>query len=213
MLNSEQREVVNANDNRIVCLAGAGSGKTYTLIHRIARLVNDGVNPSSILCLTFTNAAAFEMKKRYKDLIAEANSAHIPDFYTFHAFCYKLLSENYGICKELGYSEIPKIITPEQENQLSIEIVLRCGIKLPKAVLCGIKQPTPKQKFDYDVYVKKYNDTLLQNNQITFDSLCYKICELFVSDNDLVSRYKNKYTNIFVDEYQDTDDRQSSFVY
>ncbi len=65
-LNSEQMSAVMCKDPHILCLAGAGTGKTYTMIERIFRLVQDGVNPSSILVLTFTNAAAFEMKSRYQ---------------------------------------------------------------------------------------------------------------------------------------------------
>ena len=95
-LNKEQLQAVNSNSDRILCLAGAGAGKTKSFIERISRLVQDGVAPSSILALTFTNAAAAEMRSRYED---KNIGTEIPEFRTFHSFCYSVL------CKDRIYRE------------------------------------------------------------------------------------------------------------
>ena len=84
-LNTEQLQAVNSTSDRILCLAGAGAGKTTCFVERIVHLVDQGVAPSAILALTFTNAAAGEMKSRYE---AKNLGKETPEFRTFHSFCY-----------------------------------------------------------------------------------------------------------------------------
>ena len=88
--NAEQLKVINSNERTILCLAGAGAGKSFSLVHRIARLVNEGADPTSILALTFTNAAACEMQNKYKQVEGLDLSKPCPEFRTFHGFCYSL---------------------------------------------------------------------------------------------------------------------------
>ena len=111
-LNKEQQAAVDASAKSILLLAAAGSGKTYTLIERITKLIHDGADPRSILVLTFTNAAAFEMKTRFMN----KGFSQIPEFRTFHAFCYKLLRDDPRICTKLGFSKCPDIATEENHH-------------------------------------------------------------------------------------------------
>ena len=89
--NEQQLNAINSNDDAILCLAGAGAGKTASMVNRIVRLVKDGVAPETILALTFTNAAAFEMKQRYKKIQGANLGKKLPEFRTFHGFCYNVI--------------------------------------------------------------------------------------------------------------------------
>ena len=98
MLNTEQQRAVDSNAQKLLVLSGAGSGKTTVLIQRISRLVNDGVDPTNILVLTFTSAAAFEMRERYSKTQKSGNA---PKFSTFHAFCYSLIIQDVFVNKKV----------------------------------------------------------------------------------------------------------------
>ena len=108
--NEEQLQAINADAKRLLCLAGAGAGKTATMIARIHRLVSEGVDPTSILVLTFTNAAAFEMKDRYH---RQYKTKESPEFRTFHSFCYSILAKDRQILAKLNYTKVPNIATEQ----------------------------------------------------------------------------------------------------
>ena len=127
MLNENQRQVVESNENRIVCLAGPGSGKSHTLIERIVYLVDSGVSPTSIMALTFTHAAANEMLERFTKRVPELQVP--PVFATFHSFCYRLLRDQ-EILNHFGYTEIPKILSEDEEQSLQSIVLNKCGIKV-----------------------------------------------------------------------------------
>ena len=118
-LNAEQQQAVDSNSDRLLVLAGAGAGKTHTMLERIKRLVRDGVKPSSILVLTFTNAAAFEMKSRF--LESEKNLNSYPEFRTFHSFCYSLLISDKNVRKKLNYDKVPRVAYPEKVKKVERE--------------------------------------------------------------------------------------------
>ena len=206
-LNEQQLAVVNATEKHILCIAGAGTGKTASLIERLKKLVQDGVDPKSILVLTFTNAAAFEMKTRY-----EKFSKNSPEFRTFHAFCYSLLRNDPRICKSLGYSSVPDIAKDEDVLNIRRSAQLQLSIKIPDNVLNGKKVPTPMQERQIELIRKAERRLLKKSNLITFDSLCYDICKLFEDDNEIIKKYKNKYSHIMIDEFQDTDPKQWAFA-
>lgn len=208
-LNLEQQSVVDSNSSRILCLAGAGTGKSHTMLARISRLVDEGVPPNSILALTFTNAAAFEMKDRYtRNHVGEV----IPEFRTFHSFCYSLLVRDRNVLKQMGYNSIPKVADPVTSKRAETKAVIDCNIKLSTKKLSGKEPLTVPEKFQYDLYKKAVDKNLKAENLITFDKLCYGICEMFVNDLDIIQYYKEKYKYIFVDEFQDTDEKQWRFV-
>lgn len=211
-LNEQQLSAVESDDKLILCLAGAGTGKTYTLISRISRLILEGkCKPQNILALTFTNAASAEMSQRYTKFMSECESTR-PEFRTFHSFCYSLLVKDIGVRNALGYSDIPKICTDESFNMISRQVRTQCNIKLTDSQLkSGIKLKG-NDRFQYDLYNKALTKAMVAQNTITFGRLCNEVCKLFTSDSPLIKKYKERYTYIFVDEFQDTDPTQWMFV-
>ena len=207
--NKEQLEAINCKDKNIVCIAGAGTGKTQTLIGRISRLVNDGISPKSILCLTFTRVGAMEMGARYRKLCSTSEE---PTFATFHAFCYQLLCRDNIMREKLGYKKIPDIAEDITIRRIKEKIKVALKISIPDSILNGEKDPLYIQKFQYDLFQKEFNKELKKQNLITFDILCKSVCELFTKNNPISDVYKRRYKYIFVDEFQDTDPLQWKFV-
>ena len=197
-LNDEQKTVVYASDNRILCLAGAGTGKTRCMIARITRLIEDGVDPSSILALTFTNAAALEMSNRFSTFV---NTEVSPEFRTFHSFCYSLLVSNRSVLLKCGYTRVPDIATKEDEKLVKAKAQMQVGIKSKTLT-----------KTESAILEKSIKRILKSENKITFDQICRCVTDLFVQDDSSIRYYKNKYRYIFVDEFQDTDPVQYEFI-
>lgn len=210
-LNKLQQAVVDSNDKRIVCLAGAGSGKSFTLLSRIDRLIESGIAADSILALTFTNAAAREMLNRFKRNHTEVNIT--PRFSTFHAFCYSLIVTDINIRTALGYSKIPMICSDATLKRFYAEAEQATGIS-PKSLDIQNKPTkiTLLEKKDQEIFLKYVRRKLVENNFITFEMMCNDVCNLFIDNNEIILKYKDKYSCIFVDEFQDTDKLQWKFV-
>jgi DNA helicase-2/ATP-dependent DNA helicase PcrA len=208
-LNKEQLQAVNSNSDRILCLAGAGAGKTKSFIERISRLVQDGVAPSSILALTFTNAAAAEMRSRYED---KNIGKEIPEFRTFHSFCYSVLCKDPAVRSALGYEGVPGIATDEQEKVIEDKAKLQCKITISDEKLKSRVGLTKKEQFQADLYDKAVKRLMRSENLITFDRLNSEVAELFASNDSSTNYYKDVYCYIFVDEFQDTDKFQIKFL-
>ena len=209
-LDEQQLEVVTTSSKNSVVLAGAGSGKTHTLILRVSYLINElKIDPSRILCLTFTNNAANEMESRY---VQYSDNSTIPLICTFHKFCYQILCENEEILHALDYNQVPRIIDEIEENSVHTKIQMMTSTKLPKAARQLSYEPKLNEKFDYKIYHKTLKKYLIEENQITFDYLCSKICDLFISKSTIIQKYLNHYDYIFVDEFQDTDPYQYKFI-
>ena len=210
MLNKAQQKVIDSNHNRILVLAGAGTGKTYVMIEKIKSIIDSGADPSSILALTFTNAAAFEMKDRFQK---SNNKSTSPNFCTFHAFCYRLLASDVLIRNAIGYENVPQIVEDNELKRISREVKLECSIKLSDAMLNRSETDVPEiSKYEYKLYHKRFKQKLSRENVITFDMLAEKVCKLFIEDDPLVNAYKQQYKYVFVDEFQDTDPLQWEFV-
>lgn len=208
-LNEQQQTAVNLDDDKILCLAGAGTGKTFCMISRISRIVDSGIDPSNILVLTFTHAAAFEMKERYQRTHLNQRT---PAFHTFHSFCYRLLASDINVRKKLGYFKVPAIADKGTVKRLQTSARMQSGVKLSNKILAGKMELTPAQKSELDIYNKTLYRVYRQENVITFDTLCYKVCKLFVDNDECIQPYKDRYQYIFVDEFQDTDPRQYEFI-
>ena len=207
--NNEQLQVINSNSDRILCLAAAGSGKTTVLLNRISRLVKDGVAPSSILALTFTNAAAAEMKSRYEAMhIGEET----PEFRTFHSFCYSILCKDSNIRQALGYEGIPTIVSEEQEKEIETKALTQCKITLSKEKLRTRVGLTRQEIFQAELYDKAVTRLMRSENIITFDRLNSDVAELFASGHSSTQYYKDKYKYIATDEFQDVDPIQFKFL-
>ena len=207
-LNSQQKCAVDCDDSKIVCLAGAGTGKTYTLIQRILRLCQS-CDPSSILALTFTNAAAFEMRERFRKLWQSGN---VPQFRTFHSFCYSLICDNPEVRSALNMNSIPKIATDADAKQAETKAKLQVNFNVPAKKMKNKSLLSIKERYMVESLIKAKRRILKENNLITFDELCSTICELFIQNHPAVQVYKDKYKYIFVDEFQDTDQLQWDFV-
>jgi len=208
-LNEQQLSAVNSTSDRILCLAGAGAGKTKTMLDRISRLVTDGAAPSSIMALTFTNAAAAEMSERYKN---KNLGKEIPEFRTFHSFCYSIMCKDPAIRQALGYDSIPAIASEDQEKAIEERARTQCKITLSKDRLKYREDLTKKEQFQADLYDKAVDRLMRSENIITFDRLNSEVANLFATGHTATQYYKDKYKYIFVDEFQDTDSYQIKFL-
>ena len=226
-LNSVQKEAVLHTEGPLLILAGAGSGKTRVLTHRIAYLIEEkGVNPWNILAITFTNKAAGEMRERVDKLVGFGSESVWVS--TFHSTCVRILRR---YIDRLGYENSFTIYDADDQKSLMREVCKRLQIdtKLYKerSLLSAIAKAkeemvTPEeyrqnaggdyaQKKVAQVY-EEYQKQLKKNNVLDFDDLLLKTVELFEKDPDVLEYYQNRFRYIMVDEYQDTNTVQFRFV-
>lgn len=208
VLNEDQKKAVESRSKQIICLAGAGSGKTRCVIERAKRIA-DEAGSQSILCLTFTNAAAFEMRERYR---ADRPNSQSPEFRTFHSFCYWVLSTDADIRQYLGYSAIPSIVDENSLKLIENTTRMEIGFTVSKEKMKDISLLKPKEREKYSIYLKSLDKKLKRRNLITFDKLSESICELFFKDNPLTAKYKKRFRYIFADEFQDTNKDEFRFI-
>lgn len=221
-LNEQQKQAVIYSDGPLLVLAGAGSGKTKVLTHRVAYFISKGlIKPENALLLTFTNKAASEMKERIIKLLETRPSvvSHQPMAATFHSFCAKVLridGEYVGVPKNF-------IIYDEQDQKDAVkEIMERLNISVdqynPASILNGISEAknqmlTPAEylnfvKSDWQeiaarIYVE-YEKTLKDIGALDFDDLLIKTVQLFREVPEILEKWQKRLTHIFVDEWQDT---------
>ncbi len=229
-LNPAQTQAVQTLDGPLLILAGAGSGKTRVLTHRMANIIATGsAAPEDILCVTFTNKAAKEMEHRIFKLLSEINVPVSRDLWvsTFHAFCVRILRRHIEL---LDYtkpftiydsgdqlSQIKKVLTtlnlndkmyPPKSFQSRISNSKMLGLapeNLSKNTRNIMDQKT------LDVYTQ-YEKEMKKANALDFDDLLLKTYELFRMYPDLLTEYQNKFRYIMVDEYQDTNHIQYLLV-
>ena len=221
-LNDRQKEAVLYGDGPLLILAGAGSGKTSVLTARVAYLIKErGVDPRSIVAITFTNKAAKEMNDR---IIKEVGSiGYSIQISTFHSFGLRIIKENHNL---LGYDRNFTILDSDDSLTVIKKILKdmnidskRCNPKFIKNRISSCKNEmiTPDKyrafvndevsDIIYKVY-KKYQETLLRNNSLDFDDLLVKPIELFTKHPDVLASYQEMFKYIFIDEYQDTNEAQ-----
>lgn len=220
-LNSEQLKAVNHIDGPMLVLAGAGSGKTKVLTNRIARLIEEGVSPSNILAITFTNKAAKEMKDRITRLVGV--TAYNIQISTFHSLGLKILKENYSL---LGYDKNFTIIDSDdvltiikkimKELNLSKDYYnpreIKNKISSAKNAIMSVEDFS-KVEFDHKVVevYKIYTKKLKQGNSVDFDDLLILPIKLFKTYPNVLEEYQDRYKYILIDEYQDTNEAQYTF--
>lgn len=227
LLNKEQYEAATTIEGQVLILAGAGSGKTRVLTHRIAYMLEEkDINPYNILAITFTNKAAAEMRERVKALVGEqADRMWIS---TFHSSCVRILRRE---IEKLGYKKdftiydssdqktLVKHVMKELEiNEKDIsenEILGSIGkakdnLQSPSAYMRECEGNYRKEKVAraYELYQKK----LKNNNALDFDDLIFKTVELFKNHEDILDFYQGKFKYIMIDEYQDTNKAQYEFT-
>ena len=221
LLNSEQQKAVNHIDGPMLVLAGAGSGKTKVLTNRIANLIQNGISPSNILAITFTNKAAKEMKDREISLIGTL--AYNIQISTFHSLGLKILKENYSL---LGYDKNFTII--DSDDVLTIIKKLMKDLNMnkdkynPRELRNKISSAKnammttdsfAKVEFDYNVVelYRKYQKKLKTGNSVDFDDLLILPIRLFKNYPNVLNDYQDRYKYILIDEYQDTNEAQYTF--
>jgi len=222
-MNPEQKQAIMTTEGPLLVMAGAGSGKTRVLTHRIAYLMSEKlVSPYNILAITFTNKAAREMKERVEKLVGERGK----DVWisTFHSMCVRILRRHIDL---IGYDLNFGILDDADQLTVIKEIMKELNLdpkrQSPKYILAQISQAknelkTPKQlkkEYENDDLVKvyeKYQGKLFKNNRVDFDDLLMLTVHLFEQHPEVLSFYQNKFQYIHIDEYQDTNHSQYKIV-
>ena len=225
-MNPQQQEAVECTEGPLLILAGAGSGKTRVLTHRIAYLIEErGVKPWNIMAITFTNKAAQEMRERV-DRIVEFGSESVW-VSTFHSSCVRILRR---YIDRLGFDNRFTIYDTEDSKTVMKEILRRLNLDpkiykerslLAKISAAKNEMLSPdayeqnvsrwEDKRVAEVY-RAYQEQLKKNNALDFDDLLVKTVELFRSCPEVLDYYQEKFRYIMVDEYQDTNTVQFQFV-
>ena len=226
-LNPPQQEAVYHTDGPLLILAGAGSGKTRVLTHRIAYLIDEkGVNPWNILAITFTNKAASEMRERVDKIVGFGSESIWVS--TFHSTCVRILRRHID---RLGFDTRFAIYDTEDQKTLMKEICRKLNIDTKvykeRSLLAQISHAkdeliTPDEmelnaggdfnKKKVAAVYREYQASLRKNNALDFDDLIVKTVELFQNCGDVLENYQERFKYIMVDEYQDTNTAQFKFV-
>ena len=226
-LNKEQKEAVLHTEGPLLLLAGAGSGKTRVLTHRIAYLIDElGVNPWNILAITFTNKAAEEMRERVDNIVGFGASTVWVS--TFHSTCMKILRR---YIDKVGYDNNFTIYDTDDQKtvmkgvckRLNIdtkvykEKSLLSAISSAKDNLVDVREFEIKAMGDFNKQVqarayREYQEILKRNNALDFDDIIVKTVELFKSCPEVLNSYQERFRYIMVDEYQDTNTAQFELI-
>ena len=226
-LNPPQREAVAQTEGPVLILAGAGSGKTRVLTHRIAYLMEEkGVNPWNILAITFTNKAAQEMRERVDKLVGFGSESIWVS--TFHSACVRILRRHID---NLGYDTNFTIYDTDDQKSLMKDVCRKMNIDTKiykeRSLLAQISHAkdellTPddmemKAAGDYNMkkvasVYREYQAALRKNNALDFDDLIVKTVELFEKCGAVLEYYQERFKYIMVDEYQDTNTAQFKFI-
>lgn len=225
-LNKEQQEAVKHMEGPLLILAGAGSGKTTMMTHRIAYMLEKGVSPYNILAVTFTNKAAGEMKDRIESLTGGTRGMWVM---TFHAMCVRIL-RNHG--EVLGFKNGFSIYDESDKKALLKRIVkdLKIDEKIyPVSYLGSVISSCKEAEEDPDDYIEnnsmnfkaetvakvyaRYMEDLQQNNAMDFDDLLWNAVKLFEASSEVLSYYQERFKYIMVDEYQDTNYLQYKLIH
>lgn len=223
-LNPMQKQAVLHKDGPLLILAGAGSGKTRVLTHRIAYMIENGVKPWNILAITFTNKAAKEMKERVEKVSPAGSEVWVA---TFHSTCVRILRRHAEL---LGYQKGFTIFDTSDSEKLIKTILKEGNIDdkrfRPKSILsfisnCKNNDEKPDEIFAradaqnekiYAAVYDEYQKALFRNNAFDFDDLILKTTELFAGFPPVLERYQERFKYIMVDEYQDTNTAQYNLV-
>ena len=226
-LNEPQRQAVMATDGPLLILAGAGSGKTRVLTHRMAYLIEEcGVNPYNIMAITFTNKAAGEMRERIDQMVGYGSESIW--VCTFHSTCVRILRR---YIDRLGFGTNFTIYDSDDQKTLMKDICKRLEIDTKmykeKMFLSAISSAKDEliDPIEFETraagdYVKRkqaqvyreYQQALKQNNALDFDDLIMKTVELFKLDKEVLASYQDRFRYIMVDEYQDTNTAQFELI-
>ena len=231
-LNERQREAVTSSDGPLLILAGAGSGKTRVIAHRIAYLIAErGVWPRNILAVTFTNKAAEEMRKRVSKLLEGLELGSAPLISTFHSLCVRILRRDIEAL-QAGYTRSFTIYDQDDTVRLTRNCIRDLGLDekqlAPRSVQAAISAAKNRGE-DADAFSARaqfvderrasiarvfqlYEERLHRNNALDFDDLLIKTVRLLRDVAEVRSRYNERFRYLLVDEYQDTNSLQFSLI-
>lgn len=227
LLNEEQYEATTTVEGPLLILAGAGSGKTRVLTHRIAYMMKEmNIRPYEILAITFTNKAAGEMKERVRSLVGEtADNMWIS---TFHSSCAKILRRE---IEALGYKKDFTIYDSYDQKSLMKQVLKELSVDekdlTEKEAISHVSTAKNtllnpldfKKKYEYHFRMNKvadayilYQKKLKQNNALDFDDIIMKTVEIFEKFPEILEKYQRKFRYVLVDEYQDTNHAQYRLI-
>jgi DNA helicase-2/ATP-dependent DNA helicase PcrA len=228
-LNPEQREAVAHTEGPLLILAGAGSGKTRVITHRIGHLIKEkGVPPYAIMAVTFTNKASKEMRERVAKLLRESDPNRLPKLSTFHSFCVRFLRRDGARLADIRPNFTPVFNIYDDDDQISVikQIYKALGLDEKfmqyRAALSRISQAKSSKETPADFYkqtldprmsrlaviYERYEARLIEANALDFDDLLLESVRLLSYDKDLRDRYNDWLRYIMIDEYQDTNRTQ-----
>ena len=231
-LNPQQREAVEAVDGPVLILAGAGSGKTRVITYRIVHLIeNKGIEPDSILAVTFTNKAAAEMAERVGSLLG-GRTLRKPLIATFHSFCVRVLRRDIEALKigGAGYKKDFAIYDESDQQAVVKSVMRRLGLDdkqlKPSAVLSRISWAKNHMLDPQEMYLQsadpitekiahifeEYRKELRKANALDFDDLLLEAVRLLKSSAEVRERYQRRYEYLLIDEYQDTNRPQYELI-
>ena len=226
-LNDKQKQAVMQTQGPVLILAGAGSGKTRVLTHRVAYLIDqEGVNPYQILAITFTNKAAGEMRERVDKIVGFGSEQIWVS--TFHSTCVRILRR---YIDRIGFDNHFTIYDTDDQKGIMKEVCKKLQIDTKtlkeRTILSAISsakdelidpvQYEMQNGFDYNgsriaKAYKEYQAVLHKNNALDFDDLIMKTVELFKADAQVLTNYQERFRYIMVDEYQDTNTAQFELI-
>ena len=223
-LNPPQREAVCHTDGALLILAGAGSGKTRVITHRMGHMIRvRGIYPASILAVTFTNKAAEEMRSRIAKLLGEADRSRLPQVSTFHSFCVRLLRRSGANLAQIRPGFTTQFNIYDSDDQLALmkqifkSLVLDEKFMKYNAAISVVsnaksnrqtpqdfhKLPDPKMQRIAVIY-ERYEMALRQANALDFDDLLLEAVRLLRHDTEMRAHYNRALQYLMIDEYQDT---------
>ena len=224
-LNPDQLDAVVHDTGPLLVVAGAGSGKTRVLTHRVAHLIDQGARPSEILAITFTNKAAAEMRERVGDLVGPVVRAMWVS--TFHSACVRILRRD---GEAIGYPRTFSIYDQADAVRLTGYVIRDLGLDPKRFTPRGVhglislwknELKSPEQAADEannifdrkhaDVYAE-YQARLLKAGAMDFDDLLVNVVKLFREHPDVLEHYRQRFRHVLVDEYQDTNQAQNEIV-
>lgn len=224
-LNDAQREAVAAPNQNMLVLAGAGSGKTRVLVHRIAWLMQcEGLSPSSILAVTFTNKAAKEMRGRIEKMIALPSRGMW--FGTFHGIAHRLLRAHW---REANLPETFQVLDSDDQLRVIKRIMREASVdetrwpaKQVQSFINGQKdegrrarhQQPPKSQFEQVMFTlyQSYEDQCQRSGMVDFGELLLRSHEIWLNNPALLAHYQDRFRYVLVDEFQDTNTIQYAWL-